>query len=116
MKNLSFPRSHRLTTQADYKSLFDKSDKASQSGLLILFKANQKPNARLGLVIGKRAIRSAVKRNRTKRILRNSFRLNQEKLIGLDIIVIARQKCDKLSKQKLREGIEQLWEKLLAHS
>lgn len=113
---MSFPRSHRLTTKADYKSLFDKSNKVSQRSLLVLFKPNQKSNARLGLVIGKRYIKSAVVRNRTKRVLRESFRFHQEKLTGLDVIIIARQWCDKLSKQKLREGIDQLWEKLLALS
>lgn len=113
---MSFPRSHRLASKAEYKTLFDKSNKVSQRCLLILFKPNQKANARLGLVIGKRAINSAVIRNRVKRILRESFRQNQEKLKGLDIIIIARQQCDKLTKQKLREGIDQLWEKLLAHS
>ncbi len=113
---MSFPRSHRLTTKADFKSLFDKSDKISQRGLLVLFKPNQKSIARLGLVIAKRYIKRAVDRNKTKRVLRESFRYHQEKLAGLDVIIIARQRCDKLSKQKLREGIDQLWEKLLALS
>ncbi len=113
---MSFPRSHRLTNKAEYKSLFDKSNKVSQRCFLVLFKPNQKLNARLGLVIGKRAINSAVIRNQVKRILRESFRQHKEKLKGLDIIIIARQQCDKLGKQKLREGIDQLWEKLLAHS
>lgn len=113
---MNFPHSHRLVTTADFKSVFDKSNKVSQRCLLVLFKPNQKSHARLGLVIGKRAINRAVDRNRTKRVLRESFREIQEKLIGFDVIVIARQKCDKLTKQKLREGIDQLWEKLLAHS
>ena len=113
---MSFPRSHRLISQAEYKSLFDKSNKISQRYLLALFKPNQKSHARLGLVIGKRAVNSAVKRNQIKRIARESFRLKQETLKGLDIVIIARQQCDKLSKQKLREGIDQLWEKLSAHS
>lgn len=113
---MNFPRSHKLVTTADFKSLFDKSNKVSQRCLLVLFKPNQKPHARLGLVIGKRAINSAVTRNKTKRVLRESFRQHQDKLTGFDVIVIARQHCGKLTKQKLREGIDQLWEKLLAHS
>jgi ribonuclease P protein component len=113
---LNFSRSHRLTTKADYKALFDKANKINQRCLLILFKPNQKSNARLGLVVGKRAINSAVIRNRTKRILRESFRENQQKLVGLDIVVIVKKECNKLNKQKLREGIDQLWEKLLARS
>lgn len=113
---MSFLRSHRLTHQAEYNSVFDEQKKVSQRCLLVLFKPNQKLHGRLGLVIGKRAINSAVIRNRVKRILRESFRQNQERLKGWDIVIVARQQCDKLSKQKLRAGIEQLWEKLLAHS
>lgn len=64
----------------------------------------------------KRAIPTAVLRNRTKRILRESFRQNKNKLLGLDVIIIPRHQCNKLSKQKLREGIDKLWEKLLMRS
>jgi ribonuclease P protein component len=63
--------------------------------------------------VGKRVAKKAVSRNQIKRVIRESFRFQQKKLSGIDIIVIARQQCDKLSKQKLREGIEQLWEKLI---
>jgi ribonuclease P protein component len=100
-------------SKADYKSLFDKSKKTSQKYLLVLSKPNQKFHARLGLVVGKRAVNSAVIRNRIKRVIRNSFSQNQEFLKGLDVVVIAREQCGKLSKQTLREGIDQLWKKLL---
>lgn len=111
-KKLGFSRNHRLVTKAEFKSIFDKSKKISQKYLLALYKPNQTTHARLGLVIGKRTVNSAVKRNRIKRIIRESFRHQRESLKGVDIIIIARQQCDKLSNQKLREGIDQLWEKL----
>lgn len=113
---MNFPRSHRLATQQDYKSVFDQSNKVSRREFLVLFKQNQKSHARLGLVIGKRYLKRAVDRNKTKRILRESFRQYQEKLIGFDVIVIAKQQGKNTTKQKLREGIDQLWEKLLTHS
>jgi ribonuclease P protein component len=112
-KQLSFPRDHRLVSKADYKSVFDKSFKVNQKHLVVLFKPNEKPHARLGLVIGKRVANSAVARNQIKRVMRESFRLNHEQLKGLDIIIIGRQQCDTLDKTKLREGIDRLWEKLL---
>ena len=112
---MSFPRSHRLTTTADFKSLFDKSKKVSQRCLLVMFKKNQKAHARLGLIVAKRYIKTAVMRNKTKRVLRDSFRNNKEKLAGLDIIVIAKKNCGELNKQQLRKGIDQLWEKLLTY-
>ena len=112
INNFSFPRSHRLINKAEYKSVFDKSKKISQKYIVLLISQNQKTHGRLGLVIGKRAVNSAVIRNQIKRIIRTSFRQQQTLLKGLDIVVIARQQCGTLSKQKLREDMDQLWKKL----
>ena len=113
-KELHFPRSHRLTTKAQYQSVFDKSAKANQKHLLVLYRPNQRPHGRLGLLIGKRAVSDAVDRNRIKRTIRESFRHNQDKLKGFDVIVLARHQCDTLSNSQLREGIDNLWEKVLS--
>jgi len=87
----------------------------NQRYLSIRFKENFKPHSRLGLVVGKRVAKHAVIRNRIKRIIRESFRFHQAKLHGFDIIVIAHQSCDTVSKIKLRQGIDQLWEKLVSY-
>lgn len=99
--------------KADYKNVFDDSYKINQRHVLALFKPNQKSYARLGIIVGKRVANSAVARNRIKRAIRESFRLNKDRLQGLDIIIIARQQSDTLNKAKLREGMNILWEKLL---
>ena len=55
-----------------------------------LLDVNAGPNslgiARLGLIVPKKVIPTAVGRNRVKRLLREWFRQNQENLPGLDII------------------------------
>lgn len=112
-KDLSFPRSHRLVTKAEFKNVFDEPFKVGQRYLTVLYKPNQKAHARMGIIVGKRAVNSAVDRNRIRRIIRDSFRFHQEKLIGWDIVVIARQQCDSLSKDKIRKGIDDLWERLV---
>ena len=43
--------------------------------------------ARLGLIVGKRAIPKAHSRNRVKRIIRNRFRLIQHRLGDVDLVV-----------------------------
>jgi ribonuclease P protein component len=108
-----FPRDYRLVSKAEYQSLFDKSEKANQRHLLALYKVNAMAHARVGIIVGKRVAKKAVTRNTIKRIVRESFRANQPNLKGLDIVIIARQQCDKLNKLQLREGIDKLWEKLL---
>lgn len=86
----------------------------SQQHLLILYKPNGKSHARVGVIVGKRIAKSAVVRNKIKRVIRESFRMHPVKLKALDIVVIARQHCGMLDKLKLREGIDKLWQKLQA--
>jgi ribonuclease P protein component len=43
--------------------------------------------ARLGLVIPKKAVRHAVRRNRIRRWARETFRLNQHRLPSCDVVV-----------------------------
>lgn len=112
MKSLAYPRAHRLLSKAEYKSVFDCAQKISQKSLLLLYKPNEHLHSRLGLVVAKRFTKRAASRNQIKRILRESFRHISENLKGMDIIIIARHQCDTLSKQKLREGIDKLWQKL----
>jgi len=113
---LSFPRSYRLVNKAEFQIVFDEPLKINQRYLTILYRSNQKNHARIGIIVGKRVANDAVARNRIRRIVRDSFRLNQEKLAGWDIVVIARQQCDTLSKDKIRKGIDDLWEKLIRSS
>lgn len=109
---MTHPRHHRLLSKAEFKSVFDNAKKVSQKHLLVLYKPNETINSKLGLIVAKRFANKAISRNRIKRIIRESFRHSYEKLKGMDIIVIARQQCDTLTKRKLREGIDILWEKL----
>ncbi len=111
MNSLAYPRKHRLISKAEFKSVFDNAQKISQKHLLVLYKPNQYLYSRLGLVVAKRFANKAVSRNQIKRVLRESFRHSFD-IKGMDIIIIARYQCDTLTKHKLREGIDKLWEKL----
>ena len=109
----SFPRDHRLLNKIEYNSVFDTSSKVSQKYLLALYKPNEKYHGRLGIIVGKRVANLAVTRNKIKRAIRESFRIHQEQLKGLDIVIIARQHCGTLDKVQLRESMDTLWQKLV---
>lgn len=69
---------------------------------------------RLGLVIGRKLARRAILRNRIKRVIRESFRLSQGRLGGLDIVVRLNAKPETADNETLRRQIDDLLGRLQA--
>ncbi len=115
MRSFAFQREQRLLKASDYKFVFDSVDgRFSHKGFLILArKAPSQSIGRLGLIVAKKHLRRAVDRNHFKRIVRDNFRLNQNRLQGLDFIVLARPAARDMSNVELRQALELGWEKLL---
>ncbi len=109
----SFSKSRRLLNAADYRAVFDQVDwKVSNKEMLCLIKSNNSSHPRLGLVIAKKNVKHAVQRNRVKRIIRESFRLNQQQLPQVDIVFLARRGIDELTNAELHTELSKLWHRL----
>lgn len=115
MSQLTFQRHQRLLSPAQYKSVFDQTDgRVSHSAFLLLAHQTQSEQpARLGLVVAKKHLKRAVDRNLFKRIVRTQFRLAQEQLIGLDIVVLARPGCKDMDTRQLAAELQKYWPKLV---
>lgn len=109
---MQFSYHHRLKSKASFNFIFEQPKKVGQKFFTALYRLNRENRTRLGIIIAKRNAPSAVARNRIKRIIRESFRHQYDNLPTVDIIVIAKLRCDKLSNPFLREEIEKLWAKL----
>ena len=59
--------------------------------------------------MAKKRIRRANRRNRVKRLVRESFRENQNRLAGLDLVVVARATADREPGTVLRGSLEEHW-------
>jgi ribonuclease P protein component len=81
-------------------------------GLTILARGNSFDYPRIGIVVSTRVARRAVARNRIKRIVRESFRLQQARLKGWDVVVIARPDVVKQTNKGLFASLEGHWKKL----
>ncbi|MGI9279774.1 MAG: ribonuclease P protein component [Endozoicomonas sp.] len=109
----AFGRDLRLCSAADFKQVFDHTDiKVSSRNLLILACKNDLDQPRLGLVIAKKNIRKATDRNRVKRHIRETFRLHQEELGNLDIVVLARRGLGELDSCDINKLLANQWFKL----
>lgn len=70
----------------DFSSVFRFRCSYRGGALDVLAAPNGLDIARLGLIVPKKVIRTAVGRNRVKRLLREWFRLGQVDIAGLDIV------------------------------
>lgn len=73
---------------------------------------NLHPYGRLGIVVSRKTSPRAVVRNRVKRQIRETFRKLQERLSGLDIVVVASSKAGAAEAVSLRSSLQQIWEKV----
>jgi ribonuclease P protein component len=108
-----FSREKRLLTPRQFKAVFDSpSGKVPGKNVLLLARNNELDHPRLGLVIGKKSVKLSVERNRLKRQIRESFRLNQDNLVGWDIVVVARKGLGDLQNAELAHQFGKLWKRL----
>jgi ribonuclease P protein component len=83
-----FPPGYRLSKPAEYQAVF-KARKVWRGRLFSLHVLARAAGAgpRLGLVVPKKILRTAVKRNRAKRLARELFRSKRGQLADLDLVV-----------------------------
>jgi ribonuclease P protein component len=101
---------HRLTSAEQFSRVFSHPVKSSGYLITVLASTSEISEARLGVVVAKKKIRTAVARNRIKRLVRESFRQHRQQLSGLDIVVLPRMGCEKQTNQKIFRELEQHWQ------
>jgi ribonuclease P protein component len=110
VKRHGFPRSLRLNRSGDFQPVFEQANRSADRYLTVLARANGAQKPRLGLAISRKQVADATDRNRIKRLVRESFRLNQHDLGGLDFIVMARQSAVQASREVLRYSLQKHWQ------
>jgi ribonuclease P protein component len=92
VKKLSFSKRKRLLRNEDFKAVLQQNRKAGD-GLMTLYVAeNSFGFSRIGISVGK-GYGNAVARNRLKRLLKEIFRQNQNRIPGsLDYVIIISSK------------------------
>src|SRR5512137_1765398 len=79
MKRLSFPKKRRLANNRQFKAVLDHGRRVGDRLLTLYLAPNDCGYPRLGISVGKSS-GQAVVRNRLKRLLREAFRQNQDRL------------------------------------
>ena len=106
-----FTKNNRLLDAAAFGRVFDKATRSRDKLFTVLCRRNKQSIARLGLAISKKHCRHATGRNRIKRIIRETFRQQQELLSGLDVVVINQPAATRATSQQICDSLETHWQR-----
>lgn len=101
-----------MLTPEHYQNVFQQAHRAGSPHFTIIARNNTLSHPRLGLAVPKKQIKTAVGRNRFKRLSRESFRLHQNQLPNKDFVVIAKKSVQDLSNKEIFELFDKLWQRL----
>ena len=112
MKTYPFPKGFRLTKAAEFRRVYQEG-KVIRSDAFVLFyimTEGEKP-ARIGITVPRR-FGKAVRRNRIKRLIRESFRLLHPTLkSNVDIVVNVRSAADGMTQEEVMSELGYLLSK-----
>lgn len=85
-------RTYTLKLNRDFRRLYARGKYCASGYVVVYCMKNRLDYNRIGLTVGK-VVGNAVKRNRAKRLMRESYRLMEDKLLcGYDFVLVARAK------------------------
>ena len=108
-----FTKKERLLKAQEYRFVFEQACRSSDQYFTVLARVNLKNGTRLGLAIAKKRVKLAVDRSRIKRLIRESFRINQLLLSDLDCVVLANKQVNQVNNHILLQSLKNHWLTLL---
>lgn len=103
MSEFRFPREARVLTRAAFARVFDQGRRSADPMLAVHYLAGPQP-AQLGLAVSRKVDPTAVGRNRIKRVLRETFRLQRMQLAGGAYVVVARAQARDAANARIAEA------------
>ena len=103
------PLKNRLKKGKDFQRVFDRGKSINSDLISVRFLANRTDNMRVGFIVSQKVSKTAVLRNKIKRMLRDIMRANivgaKE---GFDMIIIAKSKISKVQPEEVNEVLKVL--------
>ena len=103
-------RTFRLRKASDFVLLAKQAKVFKNNVFLIRYSSNQQGHARLGIAVSKKRVKLAVKRNRIKRIIRETFRRYCLRLPDRDYMISYRGVQDRNDVLTLHEKLIRFWQ------
>lgn len=111
--NLGLKPENKINTPSAFGAFRAKVDYyVSSPEVKIMLLANKLSIYRVGTILPKRVLKSACKRNKMRRVFKETMRLHQELLRGYDILLIIRNGVTKLKPESYQILLKKQWNKI----
>jgi ribonuclease P protein component len=111
-KRLTLPAELRLRRKSQFEAVYAKGRRLGDGFFSVTVGPNEVGYPRLGLAVATKTAGNSVKRNRIRRLIRESFRLSQLEIPPVDLIVSARTRAQGATSAELRASLAALWDKV----
>ena len=108
-----FSSKQKLTKPIEFKRVFDKPTVSADACFRVLARNNEGTYPRLGMAVSRQVDKRAVGRNRIKRVIRESFRVqNACSRFPVDFVVLPRRETAVMCNEKLFRSLKYHWSRL----
>lgn len=102
---------NKIRKNVEFRAIYRRGKSFSNALLVLYIYKNKKNLNRIGISVSKKVGKSVV-RNRVKRLIKESYRLNKDKLnIGYDLVFIARNAANGRNYNEIDEAVKNLFKK-----
>jgi ribonuclease P protein component len=112
LASFRFTRQAKIVKTDDFSSVFNLRKRIASSHLVMRYRLNEANIPRLGLIVSKKTAKLATQRNYMRRVLRELFRLNQQHLPKVDLVVQVQKTFEKPEFMLIKQEFESLLLKL----
>jgi ribonuclease P protein component len=110
----SLPRAYRLVSSEDFHRVYQRSRRGRLGPFAWFARHNACGHPRLGLAVPKKVMKKATDRSRVKRLIRESFRYNRDKLPSADIVVSVKAAPRDLYDPAFGRLVDRVWEDMMS--
>ena len=103
------PKAYRLLHPPAFTAVLRQGFKSRDRYFAMFAVSNALPHMRIGLVVSRKVATAAVVRNRIKRQIRESARRHQQRLAGLDLVVVAHAVAADSENAALQASLQRHW-------
>jgi len=115
MSDCHLGKRQRLSDRKDFDNVFRRGRRSADRFFTVLYCNNNVGYARLGFAVSKKRVRRAVRRNRIRRLTRESFRIVKARLGGVDTVILAGKAAATAANDELFNSLQKHWRRMENH-